>query len=53
MEIILKNLPETNEEVYLIIEQSLLNNNNQIIYDINEINEKNSNSYIKEKKYKT
>ena len=53
MEIILKNLPETNEEVYLIIEQSLLNNNNQIIYDINEINEENKNQIIiSQNKYK-
>ena len=53
MEIILKNLPETNEEVYLIIEQSLLNNNNQIIYDINGINEENKNQIIiSQNKYK-
>ena len=53
MEIILKNLPETNEEVYLIIEQSLLINNNQIIYDINEINEENRNQIIiSQNKYK-
>ena len=36
MEIILKNLPETNDEVYLIIEQSLLNQEGKIIYNVNE-----------------
>ena len=53
MEIILKNLPDTNEEVYLIIEPSLLTKNNQLIYDINDINNENKNEIIlSEKKYK-
>jgi len=53
MEIILKNLPDTNEEVYLIIEPSLLTKNNQLIYDINDINDENKNEIILfENKYK-
>ena len=53
MEIILKNLPETNEDVYLIIEPSLLNKNNQLIYNINDKNDENkSEIIISEKKYK-
>ena len=53
MEIILKNLPDTNEEVYLIIEPSLLTKNNQLIYDINDINDENKNEIIlPENKYK-
>ena len=52
MEIILKNLPETNEDVYLIIEPSLLNKNNQLIYNINDKNDENkSEIIISEKKY--
>ena len=53
MEIILKNLPETNEDVYLIIAPSLLNKNNQLIYNINDQNDENkSEIIISEKKYK-
>ena len=53
MEIILKNLPDTNEEVYLIIESSLLTKNKQLIYDINDINNENKNEIIlSENKYK-
>jgi len=53
MEIILKNLPDTNEEVYLIIEPSLLTKNKQLIYDINDINNENKNEIIlSENKYK-
>ena len=53
MEIILKNLPETNEAVYLIMEPSLLDQNSQIIYNNNEINNENQNEIvIGENKYK-
>jgi len=53
MEIILKNLPDTNEEVYLIIEPSLLIKSKQLIYDINDINNENKNEIIlSENKYK-
>ena len=53
MEIILKNLPETNEEVYLIIEPSFLTKNNQLIYNISDINNENKNEIIlSQKKYK-
>ena len=38
MEIILKNLPEANDEIFLIIEPSLLNQNDKIIYNINQEN---------------
>ena len=53
MEIILKNLPETNEEVFLIIEPSLLTKNNKIIYNIyDESNENFNEIIVSEKKYK-
>lgn len=53
MEIILKNLPETNEAVYLVMEPSLLAQNGQIIYNNNEINNENQNEIvIGENKYK-
>ena len=46
MEIILKNLPETNDEVYLIIEQTLLNQEDKIIYYNSEENKDNQNEII-------
>ena len=53
MEIILKNLPETNDEVFLIIEPSLLSKSSEIIYNINEINDENKNEIIlSQNKYK-
>ena len=53
MEIILKNLPEANEEVYLIIEQSLLNQEGKIIYNNNEENKESRNEIIlSQNKYK-
>ena len=53
MEIILKNLPETNDEVYLIIEQSLLNHEGKIIYNNNEENKESRNEIIlSQNKYK-
>ena len=53
MEIILKNLPEANEEVYLIIEQSLLNQEGKIIYNNNEENKENRNEIVlSQNKYK-
>ena len=53
MEIILKNLPETNDEVYLIIEQSLLNQEGKIIYNNNEENKESRNEIIlSQNKYK-
>ena len=53
MEIILKNLPETNDEVYLIIEQSLLNQEGKIIYNNNEENKENRNEIVlSQNKYK-
>jgi len=53
MEIILKNLPESNDEVYLLIEPSLLNQNEKIFYNINEINNEIRNEIIlSQNKYK-
>ena len=53
MEIILKNLPETNDEVYLIIEQSLLNQEGKIIYNNNEENNESRNEIVlSQNKYK-
>ena len=53
MEIILKNLPETNDEVYLIIEQSLLNQEGKIIYNNNEENKESRNEIVlSQNKYK-
>ena len=53
MEIILKNLPEANEEVYLIIEQSLLNQEGKIIYNNNEENKESRNEIVlSQNKYK-
>ena len=53
MEIILKNLPETNEEVYLIIESTLSNENIQILNNNNETNwEKKNEIIISQNKYK-
>ena len=46
MEIILKNLPEANDEIFLIIEPSLLNQNDKIIYNINQENKDNLNEII-------
>ena len=46
MEIIFKNLPESNDEVYLLIEPSLLNQNEKIFYNINEINNEIRNEII-------
>ena len=53
MEIILKNLPETNDEVYLIIEQSFINQEGKIIYNNNEENKESRNEIIlSQNKYK-
>ena len=54
MEIILKNLPETNEEVYLIIESTLSNENIQILNNNNNEtnNEKRNEVVISQNKYK-
>ena len=53
MEIILKNLPVTNEEVYLIFESSLLNENVQILNNNNKTNtEKTNEIIISQNKYK-
>ena len=53
MEIILKNLPDSNDEVYLLIEPSLLNQNEKIFYNNNEINNEIRNEIIlSQNKYK-
>ena len=53
MEIILKNLPETNDEVYLIIEQSFINQEGKIIYNNNEENKESRNEIVlSQNKYK-
>ena len=53
MEIILKNLPETNDKVYLITDQTLLNQEDKIIYYNNEENKENQNEIIlSQNKYK-
>ena len=46
MEIILKNLPEANDEIFLIIEPSLLNQKDKIIYNINQENKDNRTEII-------
>ena len=53
MEIIYENLPETNDNIQLIIESSLLNQNPQIIYNNDEQNQRNKNQIIiNQNKYK-
>ena len=53
MDIIYGNLPESKDEINLIIESTLLNNNPEIIYNNNEENTENKNQIIiNQKKYK-
>ena len=53
MEIFYDNLPESNEEVNLIIESSILNQNSQLVYNANNENGENNNDILIDKnKYK-
>jgi hypothetical protein len=53
MELILQNLPESNEEIYLLLQSSFLNNHNQIIYNKDDKNDSNHNEIIiSQNKYK-
>ena len=53
MEIFYDNLPESNEEVNLIIESSILNQNSQLVYNVNNENGENNNEILIDKnKYK-
>ena len=53
MELILQNLPESNEEIYLLLQSSFLNSHNQIIYNKDDKNDTNHNEIIiSQNKYK-
>ena len=53
MELILQNLPESNEEIYLLLQSSFLNSHNQIIYNKDDKNDSNHNEIIiSQNKYK-
>ena len=53
MEIIYENLPETNDRINLIIESTILNKNQEILFNNNEENIENKNTIIiNQKKYK-